>query len=444
MKDEILDKYTSELLYQLLLENKALERGREPSVEKLDTAAKRDLELLESELKRINEAFASKGASFWQATRNPIRKIYRRMLYVLFRPLVNSQVEDISAVSRALIHLKDYSKSYMDLRAKAFEVDFNRSFMNLTEIISKVFHPQIQKIYDQQMELIKTVSSMRDELDEARFAIVDIKRIPVAGAGYPQGGNAETGRTESSISSDMPGTDSTLSGIKDASNFYLAFENRFRGNREELLKKYSSYADYFERGQQIVDLGCGKGEFLEAMSNAGFDVFGVDANRDMVGECTRRGLRAVQGDVLAFLNEQSDGSIQSVYCGMLIEHLSPDEIIKLLSLLSRKLKRSARLVIETINPASLSVMTGSFVVDLSHRTLVHSKTLEFMLEYFGHKVIKTVFSSPIPADRRLKTYDPTQLAGETSEFIRTFNNNFIIIDSFLYSFQDYLTVSSKN
>ena len=445
MKDEILDRYISELLYQLLLENKALERGREPSVEKLDSATKRDLELLESELRRINEASAGKSASFWQAIRNPIKKIYRRILYMLFRPLINSQIEDVSAVARALIHLKDYSKSYMDLRAKAFEVDFNRSFINLTEVISKVFHPQIQKIYDQQMELIKTVSSMKGGLDEARFAIADIKnRMLLAEEGHPQSRNIGTERAESSISSGIPGADGIPSGIKDTGDFYLAFENKFRGNREELLKKYSTYSDYFEKGQRIIDLGCGKGEFLEAMSKNGFDVYGVDAIEEMVAQCTKLGLKAVQSDVFDYLRDQKDNSVEAVYCGMLIEHLSSDEIVVFLSLLSKKLKSSARLVIETINPGSLSVITGSFVADLSHKTLVHNKTLEFILGFFGFNVIKTVFSSPIPDEQRLKTFEPDQLGEEAGELMKIFNNNFVIIDSFLYSFQDYLMISSKN
>ena len=430
MKNEFLDNFTSELLYQLLLENKALERGKEPSVEKLDAATKSDLELLEMELKRINESFASKGSSFWQSARNPMKRIYRRVFYLLFKPFINSQIEDMSSIARAIIHLKDYSKSYMDLRTKAFEVDFNRSFINLTEGISKIFYPQIQKIYDHQMELIKAVSNLKGELDEARFSISDLKsRMQIAVEDIPHGKPARPVEAGP--------------GEKSTDDFYLAFENRFRGDREELIGKYSVYADYFEKGHQVVDLGCGKGEFLEAMSKVDFDVFGVDSNGEMVEECTKRGLRAIQSDVFDFLSRQGDESIESVYCGMLIEHLRPDEIIKLLSLLSRKLRKSARLVIETINPASLSVMAGSFVVDLSHKTLVHNKTLEFMLEYFGCEVIKTVFSSPIPADRRLKTFEPQSLAGDASEFIRTFNNNFIIIDHFLYSFQDYLVISSK-
>jgi 2-polyprenyl-3-methyl-5-hydroxy-6-metoxy-1,4-benzoquinol methylase len=445
MKDEIIDKYTSEMLYQLLLENKALERGKEPSVGRLDAATKRDLELLESELKQISEVLATKGASFWKSAGNPIKRIYRRALYVLFRPLINSQIEDTSSISRALIHLKDYSKSYMDLRAKAFEVDFNRSFINLTEVISKVFHPQIQKIYDQQMELIKTVSSMKGGLDEARFAIADIKnRMLLAEGSHPQSRNTGTERAESGISSGMPGTDGIPSGIKDTGDFYLAFENKFRGNREELLKKYSTYSDYFEKGQQIIDLGCGKGEFLEAMSKNGFDVYGIDAMEEMVAQCTKLGLRAIRSDVFEYLRNQKDNSIEAVYCGMLIEHLSSDDVVDFLSLLSKKLKHSGRLVIETINPGSLSVITGSFVADLSHKTLVHNKTLEFILGFFGFNVIKTVFSSPIPDEQRLKTFEPDQLGGEAGELMKIFNNNFVIIDNFLYSFQDYLMISSKN
>ena len=426
MKDEILDRYTRELLYQLLLENKALERGREPSVEKLDAATKRDLELLESELRRINEASAGKGASFWQATRNPIKRIYRRILYMLFRPLINSQIEDVSAVARALIHLKDYSKSYMDLRAKAFEVDFNRSFINLTEVISKVFHPQIQRIYDQQVELISSIANMKNSIADAKFSISELR----SSAKPPSSGGSSARKIED-ISSGGRG------------DFYLAFENKFRGNRKELLKKYSTYGDYFEKEQQIIDLGCGKGEFLEAMSKNGFDVYGVDAIEEMVAQCTKLGLKAVQGNVFEYLGDQKDNSIEAVYCGMLIEHLSSDDVVDFLSILSKKLKHSARLVIETINPGSLSVITGSFVADLSHKTLVHSKTLEFILGFFGFNVIKTVFSSPIPDEQRLKTFEPDQLGGEAGELMKIFNNNFAIIDNFLFNFQDYITIAQK-
>jgi O-antigen chain-terminating methyltransferase len=102
---------------------------------------------------------------------------------------------------------------------------------------------------------------------------------------------------------------------------YTAFENRFRGSREELRKRQAPDADLFRGLDPVADLGCGRGEFLELLREAGVAARGVDSNRNAVLECREKGFDVVQGDLLEFLRTHDDGSLGGVFAAQVVEHL---------------------------------------------------------------------------------------------------------------------------
>src|SRR5207237_7426438 len=114
---------------------------------------------------------------------------------------------------------------------------------------------------------------------------------------------------------------------------YLQFENRFRGSQEDVAGRQSAYVDLFrELPAGVVDLGCGRGEFLELLKGAGIAAYGLDMSEAMVSVCRERGLDARQGDLLEHLATVPEGSVGGVFCAQVLEHLDPSGVVRFFEL----------------------------------------------------------------------------------------------------------------
>jgi len=164
---------------------------------------------------------------------------------------------------------------------------------------------------------------------------------------------------------------------------YLGFENRFRGDRAEILQRQSIYLDIFRGRENILDIGCGRGEFVELLLREGIRVVGVDSSAASVAECRKLELPVVEQDIFEYLSQRQDHSVGGVFCSQVIEHLSARKIVKLIKLLKKKLYIGAPVVFETINPLNLQAVNNWFYMDVTHVRPVHPETLAFILESNG-------------------------------------------------------------
>src|SRR5215471_8590419 len=137
-----------------------------------------------------------------------------------------------------------------------------------------------------------------------------------------------------------------MSGDFDA--LYRGFEDRFRGSIDDVRTKQRVHVPVFAdaTGGTVLDIGCGRGEFLALLKEARLTGRGVDTNRAMIAEARVRGLDAVEGDALEYLS-----SLPDAIASQLIEHLPPAYVVTLLATAFRKLRPGAPIVLETINPA---------------------------------------------------------------------------------------------
>src|SRR5262249_10569470 len=119
--------------------------------------------------------------------------------------------------------------------------------------------------------------------------------------------------------------------------FYAELEDRFRGTRKEIKERFQVYLPYINESAPVVDLGCGRGEWLELLSEAGIEAHGVDTNRIQVEECRARGLNISEEDFLVHLRGLADGSAGAVTGFHIIEHVSLDALITLVSEVMRVL-----------------------------------------------------------------------------------------------------------
>jgi len=164
---------------------------------------------------------------------------------------------------------------------------------------------------------------------------------------------------------------------------WLRFAERFRGGEEHVKAAQRRYVTDFRGSRRVLDLGCGRGEFLELMAEAGIPAVGVDLSPECVALVRAKGLEAEQADLFEYLDGLVDGSVDGIFCAHLIEHLAPERLPRLIELVARKLAHNGLLVIETPNPACLAIFATHFYADPTHVRPVPIPLLVFYLEEAG-------------------------------------------------------------
>ena len=196
--------------------------------------------------------------------------------------------------------------------------------------------------------------------------------------------------------------------------FYRAFEDRFRGSRSLISARLVVYqpflrplADAFQT-PKALDLGCGRGEWLEVLGDAGFDAIGVDLNEGMLAACQERGLRGQLGDALSTLKGLPSESLALVSAFHLVEHLPFEAVQILVQEALRVLVPGGLLVLETPNSENLTVGTSSFYLDPSHLRPLPAALLEFVAEHAGFcrsKVLYLQEAADLHGDSRVDLMD---------------------------------------
>jgi O-antigen chain-terminating methyltransferase len=212
------------------------------------------------------------------------------------------------------------------------------------------------------------------------------------------------------------------------------FEEAFRGSREELLERYQDLAAGFSGSAPVLDIGCGRGEFLDLLKKEGVVASGVELDPELVAECERRGLDAVAGDGLAVLAAAGDGTLGGIALIQVVEHLTPQQLIELVATAYDKLRSGGRIVIETVNPQSLYIFARSFYVDPTHATPVHPAYLQFLVHEAGFREYAIDWRSPPPETDVLTV--PVNGDAEAKENIERLNR-------LLFGPQDYALTATR-
>jgi O-antigen chain-terminating methyltransferase len=190
----------------------------------------------------------------------------------------------------------------------------------------------------------------------------------------------------------------------DAVPDYFAFESRMRGDSGEIRGRQARYVEDFRDAAPVLDLGCGRGEFLALLGETGIEARGIDADADMVAYARGEGLDVDQGDALAALEKLDDGSLGGVFAAQLLEHLPPPALVRLLELAARKLRPGGVLVAETINPLSPLALRNYFA-DLTHAQPLVPETLELLARQAGFAEVEKRFLNE-PEERLTVPDDP--------------------------------------
>ena len=183
---------------------------------------------------------------------------------------------------------------------------------------------------------------------------------------------------------------------------YIGFEDQFRGSRDAIRSRLESYLPFFAGRAPVLDIGCGRGEFLELLAAQGIAARGIDVNPEMVDTCRVRGLDAAEGDAVSRLAAVDDGSLGGIFAAQVVEHLEPGYLLRLLDLAFHKLAAGGVLVLETLNPACWVAFFQSYIRDITHVRPLHPETLKYLVMASGFPAAAIEFRSPVPEQDRLQ------------------------------------------
>lgn len=215
------------------------------------------------------------------------------------------------------------------------------------------------------------------------------------------------------------------------------FEEAFRGTREQMLDRYRDLAERLVGQEPVLDVGCGRGEFLELLTGLGIEARGVDFDGEMVKSASERGLPVTEDEALRYLSNLEDNSLGGMVLIQVIEHFSAQEIVDFVALCADKMLPGGRVFVETINPQSLYVFAHAFYLDPTHIKPVHPAYLAFLFREAGFASVDIEWRSPPPAEDQLEP-EP-----EGSPAVAVRNENVRRLNTLLFAPQDYLIAATR-
>jgi O-antigen chain-terminating methyltransferase len=226
-----------------------------------------------------------------------------------------------------------------------------------------------------------------------------------------------------------------------ADSGYVAFENRFRGSREEIRERLLPYVGIFKHQDPVVDLGCGRGEFLTLLREASIPARGVEANAVQARRCVDLGLDVVQGDLLTFLRGLPEAGVGGILAAQVAEHLPPGVLQEMLRESHRVLRRGGLLVLETVNPRSVVGFLEIYNRDLTHERPLHPETLSFLAAAAGFGDVRVELRSPVDPAARLQ---PVPGEGLPARFVEALDENLRKLNELLYGPQEYALFARRS
>ncbi len=221
---------------------------------------------------------------------------------------------------------------------------------------------------------------------------------------------------------------------------YVAFEDEFRGDPAVIRERLADYVPLFAGASDVLDVGCGRGEFLTLLKAAGITGRGIDVNPSMVGACRDKGLEADEADALSYLRGLADGSLGGFFAAQVVEHLEPAYLGALLSTAFDKLRPGSPLVLETINPACWFAFFESYLRDITHVRALHPDTLEHLVIASGFQRVTISYKAPYPEGDKLHEVPQNPSLAAT---INTLNANVEKLNRLLFTWLDYAVIGYR-
>ncbi len=311
-------------------------------------------------------------------------------------------------------------------------------FAQIESLVDDVHRSQ-QAFAASERRVLDAVAAMRDEHAQIRTTIGVLrhetqqltKAMGRVGAGAAAG--SATGVAAAAPSGAIVSAD-------PQSHNYVGFEDEFRGSAEAIRAGLAAYAPLFAGAASVLDVGCGRGEFLSLLRDSGVSAHGIDLNEAMVEVCRERGLDASVADAVAYLRELPDASLGGLFAAQVVEHLPPAYLTQFLDVAFDKLRPGAVIVLETINPACWFAFFSSYIRDITHERPLHPETLKYLLVATGFQQVEIRYSAPYPEQDKLQAVAATGLSIDAAN---TLNANAEKINQLLFTYLDYAATGRR-
>lgn len=278
-------------------------------------------------------------------------------------------------------------------------------------------------------QLLSTNHSLHEEISHLRNAVTaltdDIDRFDKRLADDRHMISSLTSQHTPSLAANQSNEKSLLVDNHALDEFYMGLEANFRGSEEEIKERQRTHLPHFtplksaSQKKPVLDIGCGRGEFIDLMKEAGIKAIGLDLNADMVARARDKGFDVIEADAVTYLNDQKASSYSAITGFHIVEHIPFETLITMFDACYRALTKGGFVLFETPNPENLNVGSCSFYMDPSHLHPIPPALLEYALKSRGFKKTEVVRLHPItendaikklPADLRNRIYGPQDYA----------------------------------
>jgi O-antigen chain-terminating methyltransferase len=212
---------------------------------------------------------------------------------------------------------------------------------------------------------------------------------------------------------------------------YVAFEEQFRGSREKIFNRLKVYLPLIEKAKigtlesPILDVGCGRGEWLELLRECGYEASGIDISKVMIEQCQFRGLETREGDAISYLQGLPNASLGAVTGFHIIEHIPLASLIKLFDEAVRVLRPGGLIIFETPNPRNVLVGSGDFYRDPTHLNPIHPDTISYIATLKGFINSESYFFEE--KESRVELLPSSKVKFETFDSYITVSRDFVLI-----------------
>lgn len=361
----------------------------------------REFQLFREE-ERVAGAKLDAGFAVFRQRQKSVEESIRKLNSELEGTSSNALRKSVNTMAERLSHLQRQAEGHANLRAD-LQADLARVGEHLRnlQIVHDRNDSELERVASSALELQRTIAALeeRQVSDGAYFRMelsqqASLLRQWFAGRGSKNNEKRPASRKE--LAEDMPGR-------LDA--FYVSFEDRFRGPRKEIKKRVEIYLPLIRKAgagvteAPVLDVGCGRGEWLELLKEHKLEARGVDINSAMLAQCRERELEVVQGDAIAHLRTLPEGSLGAVTGFHIIEHLELEVLMDLLAETIRVLVPGGVAIFESPNCKNLVVGATNFNVDPTHRNPIFPETAQFMLSIHGFEKVELKYLAPVEAAR---------------------------------------------
>jgi len=370
-----------------------------------------------------------------------VKRAVRKLTYWLYNPLFNRVTEHNAGVTRILNEQARQTEFFLSMFEKLNErIDeqVQQNSMQIESILNEVetLSRQETQRSEQLDSLLQTIGRVEQDLrqidalsrannDKLVTELYQLKQ-------YFYKLKSKVDKNKNNIEEVKKSVDMQVDIPEELGFDYVAFEDKFRGRRDDIKARQSVYLEfvlsaYLSIGDGFVlDVGPGRGEFLELCREQNVPARGIDINAKCVNVCREMGLVCEYGDALDYLISLEDESLVGVTAFQVIEHLGTKGMIDLIQVSYQKLKPGGVIVLETVNPKTLASLRN-FYIDLTHNRPVMPETLKFLFESNGFKSVEIKYYSCVPEEH--------QLTGD--------DKNIEKLNNMLFGFQDYAVVGWK-